>query len=284
VTVLDGTTQIGSATVAATGGWTANVTLANAGANVLTATDTNAAGTGTSNAVTYDLVTAAPTAPTLSIANSSLTVAGRGGTVPLGISVTAPASSTATTVTITGIPSYESIKDSLDGEKFSGSSVTLSEAEVDSGLTLQSKYRGSRHPVTTLTITATDDIGGVLTTSTPQTITVTDPPIGATAGGDLFQDQTALLNGDTVAGFAAPGDAIDFTDLKDGPGVIQSFMENGAGTAGTLKVSDGTHSASIMLLGQFMASAFVPTQDGIGLGTIITYQPEQQHPLAAPHA
>jgi hypothetical protein len=107
--------------------------------------------------------------------------------------------------------------------------------------------------------------------------------IGATAGGDLFQDPTALLNGDIVAGFAAPGGKIDFTDLKDLSGVIQSFTENGAGTAGTLKVSDGTHSASLTLLGQFMASAFVPTQDSSGLGTIITYEPQQQTGIAPPH-
>ena len=44
VKVLDGTTQIGSATVAANGAWSANVTLANQGANVLTATDANAGG------------------------------------------------------------------------------------------------------------------------------------------------------------------------------------------------------------------------------------------------
>jgi cysteinyl-tRNA synthetase, unknown class len=195
VTVLDGTQSIGSATVASNGSWSAKVTLARAGANVLTATDTNAAGTGTSNAVTYDLVTAAPTTPTLSIANSSLTVAGRGGTVPLGISVTAPTSSTATTVTITGLPSYESIKDSLDGKRFSGSSVTLSEAEVNSGLTLKSKYRGSGHPVATLTITATDDIGGVLTTSKPQTITVTDPPPMGSSTNQAFALLTQYLAG-----------------------------------------------------------------------------------------
>ena len=61
VEVLDGTTQIGTATVAANGAWSDNVTLANQGANVLTATDTNAGGTGTSNAVTYTLHSVAPT-------------------------------------------------------------------------------------------------------------------------------------------------------------------------------------------------------------------------------
>ena len=42
------------------------------------------------------------------------------------------------TATITGLPSYETIINMLDGETFSGSSITLSEAEVESGLTLTS--------------------------------------------------------------------------------------------------------------------------------------------------
>jgi Right handed beta helix region/FG-GAP-like repeat len=56
VTVLDGTTKIGTATVSGAGAWSTAVTLANDGANVLTAADTNAAGMGTSNAVTYTLL------------------------------------------------------------------------------------------------------------------------------------------------------------------------------------------------------------------------------------
>jgi hypothetical protein len=55
VKVFDGTTQIGTAIVSAVGNWSDSVTLSGAGANVVTATDANAAGTGTSNAVTYTL-------------------------------------------------------------------------------------------------------------------------------------------------------------------------------------------------------------------------------------
>lgn len=196
VSILDGTSPIGSAVVAANGSWSANVTLANPGANVLTATDTNAAGTGTSAPVTFTLETAAPTGPTLSIADSSLSVAGGGGTVELGISVTAPASSTATTVTIKGLPRYETITDNLDDRTFRGTSITLSEAEVDSGLTLTSNYRGSQHPVATLTIKASDEIGGVSMTSAPQTITVDDPPASTPTGNPL-----ALLNQYMASGF-----------------------------------------------------------------------------------
>ncbi|SED63446.1 protein of unknown function [Rhizobiales bacterium GAS188] len=53
VTVFDGSTRAGTATVQANGSWSAGITLAN-GANTLTAQDTDAAGNvGTSNAVTF---------------------------------------------------------------------------------------------------------------------------------------------------------------------------------------------------------------------------------------
>jgi parallel beta-helix repeat protein len=55
VTILDGTTPIGAGTVDAQGNWSASATLINQGANVLTATDTNASGTGKSSTVTYTL-------------------------------------------------------------------------------------------------------------------------------------------------------------------------------------------------------------------------------------
>jgi cysteinyl-tRNA synthetase, unknown class len=187
VTVLDGTTKLGSATVTATGGWSDSVTLPKQGANVITATDANAAGTGTSGAVTYTLQSTTPAPPTLTIAKSILSVTGRGGTVGLGISVAAPASSTATTVTIQGLPSYERITDNLDGKTFKSSSVTLSQAEVDSGLTLTSRYKGSGHPSATLTVTASDTIGGVKSVTAPKTITVNDPPPSASAATAALQ-------------------------------------------------------------------------------------------------
>ncbi len=189
VKILDGTKQIGSTTVAASGAWSANVTLANTGANVLTATDANASGTGTSNAVTYTLQSSTPPsstgakAPTLSIANHNLTVAGGGGTVGLGVGVKAPASSTATSVTITGLPQYDRIVDTLDHDTFKGSSVTLTAAEVDSGLTLRSRYNGGGSPSSTLTITATDTMGGVSYVSAAQTIVVKNA--SASASGAL---------------------------------------------------------------------------------------------------
>ena len=195
---IDGTVA-GTAPVA-NGAWsfTPTVALSNASHSV-TATQAAAGGPSSTAATDTFTVNVAPIAPTLSIADSSLSVAGHGGTVDLGISVTAPASATATTVTITGLPKYETITDSLDGKIFRGSSITLSEAEVDSGLTLTSHYRGSQHPVATLTIAASDQIGGVSTTSAPQSIKVTDP----TTSADAHQAINALSSFSAMTGGTA---------------------------------------------------------------------------------
>jgi hypothetical protein len=123
-----------------------------------------------------------PAPPTLTVDPTPLTVTGRGGTVPLNISVTAPASATAVTVTIKGLKSYETITDKLDGTKFSGT-VKLTPQQVNSGLTLTSNYQGTGHPITTLTITASDTMAGVNLVSAPVTMSITDPPPSASSAG-----------------------------------------------------------------------------------------------------
>jgi hypothetical protein len=183
VKVFDGTTQIGSTTVGANGAWSANVTLPNQGANVLTATDANAAGTGTSGAVTYDYEPPAPpTTPLalgLTVANQSPYVSPGGG-ILLGLGVSVPNASDNVSVTISGLPRYETITAS-DGATSSGSSGTFTATEVNSGLSLSSSYHGHGRPTATLTVTATDTTTGV--TSAAQTIRVVDPPATTTSSG-----------------------------------------------------------------------------------------------------
>ena len=144
-----------------------------------------------------------PAAPAITLADTALTVERHGGTVAMGISETAPSGATDVTATITGLPSYETIKDKLDGKTFSGSSITLSEAEVDSGLTLTSNYRGSGHPVATLTVTGSDLVGGVAATSAPQSIKVTDP-------GPSWSNDVANLLGGGAVGFNQPTESYDY--------------------------------------------------------------------------
>ena len=115
-------------------------------------------------------------APVLTIANNALTVTAGGG-VAMGVSVTVPQAGDMVNVNIAGLPSYETIVDALDGKTFAGSSVTLTAAEVNSGLTLNSTYTGAGHPVAALTLTATNGASSAaLTTTASQTLSVTDPP------------------------------------------------------------------------------------------------------------
>ncbi len=120
--------------------------------------------------------------PVLTIADPTLSVAGRGGKVDLGANVTTTDPNDVVTVNIAGLPKYETITDKLDGKTFSGKNITLTAAQVDSGLTLQSNYRGGGHPEATLTLTATakDPATGAVATASPQTIVVTDPRATAT--------------------------------------------------------------------------------------------------------
>ena len=129
------------------------------------------------------VATPAPTtpssiAPVLTVADPTLSVPGRGGTVDLGAKVgtTDPNDR----VNVRGLAWYETITDRPDGHTFKGSNITLTEPQVDSGLTLHSYYRGSRDPVDTFTLTATakDPVTGAVTRSAPQTTTVTAPAPG----------------------------------------------------------------------------------------------------------
>jgi beta-glucanase (GH16 family) len=146
--------------------------------------------------VTTPPVASDPTAPALSVADHSLSVHGHGGTVDLGLSVKSSDSNDAVSVNIKGLPRYETITDNLDHHTFRGKDITLTAAEVDSGLTLHSHYWGSGHPVATLAATATakDPTTGAVTTSATQTITVTDPPATTATSPSHADHSFALLN------------------------------------------------------------------------------------------
>jgi hypothetical protein len=94
--------------------------------------------------------------------------------------------------------------------------------------------------------------------------------------GTLKLDQSRSFTG-TVSGLAA-GDQLDFADISFGANTSLGYTANGDGTGGTLTVSDGTHSASIALLGQFAAAGFQGAGDN-DAGTVITYTPPQQQPV-----
>ena len=131
--------------------------------------------------------------PTLTISNLAPTVSA-GGSIPLGVQVTPADADDAVSVTISGLTSYETITDNLDQTIFSGGSVTLSAAEVNSGLTLHSSYGGTGHPVNNLIVTASNTTSGEASSSVAQTIVVTDPPVMASS-----PPQSSLAAHPTVA-------------------------------------------------------------------------------------
>src|SRR5262249_18734755 len=141
-----------------------------------------------------------PEPPVLTITSNALTV-NAGGSVSLPISVTAVDSDDTISVKISGLMKYESVTDNLDGITFTPrhGSVTLTAAEVNSGLTLNSTYGGTGQPVNTLTVTATNSTAGEAGTSAAQTITVTDPP--ANSSGSVDKIDLALLAQFGAAGF-----------------------------------------------------------------------------------
>ena len=137
---------------------------------------------GASASGTSAASTGKPVTPTLTVTSAALTV-DAGGSVALPVSVTPSQGNHAVSVTIAGLASYETVTDALDHQTFSGPSITLSAAQVNSGLSLASNYTGTDHPVNTLSLTAMDTVGHHAVLSDAQTIVVTDPPVasGSTA-------------------------------------------------------------------------------------------------------
>jgi trimeric autotransporter adhesin len=83
------------------------------------------------------------------------------------------------------------------------------------------------------------------------------------SGGELLRDASASSNG-TISGFT--GDSLDVAGF--GSGTALAFTEALGGASGTLTLTR-TQTASILLVGQYMASQFSLATDGQG-GTVVT--------------
>ncbi len=92
----------------------------------------------------------------------------------------------------------------------------------------------------------------------------------STVAGSLKLDSSTQFHG-TIAGFGRQ-DEIDLSDIVFASSPTLGFTENNAGTAGTLTVSDGTHTANLTLLGNYMAASFAKASDGHG-GTLVLDPP-----------
>ncbi|OKO75200.1 hypothetical protein AC628_20560, partial [Bradyrhizobium sp. NAS96.2] len=160
----------------------------------------------------------APEPPTL-MAPSSRTVPA-GGSTPMGITASPTDSDDTVSVTISGVPLFESITapsgDTVTSQLVHGGgkgdtltfTITAGTAgQAISGLVLNSTFPGKGHPVNTFTVTASNGTSGETGTSAAKSITVTDPPVTTSAGepnasapGHL-DSLAALMNQFMAAGF-----------------------------------------------------------------------------------
>jgi hypothetical protein len=173
------------------------------------------------------------------------------------------------TVNISGLPKYETITDNLDHNTFRGRSVTLTAAEVNSGLTLRNSYGGSGHPTATLTVTATDHTGTPVT-SAAQTITVVDPPpVLTSSGASTTTSGTSTTTSGDGRSRGQSHHSIDvaqsFNSHPDFARAVTTLSEAGASTSGaasapaTTTVTDssaGVGAKAYALLNQMMAGDF----------------------------
>jgi len=99
--------------------------------------------------------------------------------------------------------------------------------------------------------------------------------------GTLKLDNSPSFAG-IVAGMSGQ-DRIDFTDINFA--TVQKPTYAGNSSGGTLVVTDGTHTANITLVGNYLTSTFVPSNDGHG-GTPVVDPPAvllNQDPASSLH-
>jgi hypothetical protein len=95
--------------------------------------------------------------------------------------------------------------------------------------------------------------------------------------GTLKLNNSATFAG-TVAGMTE-NDIIDFADID--PTKMQAPSYTGDTSGGTLSVTDGTHTANIGLLGNYMASTFATSSDGHGGTNLVNHASTDQTSLVA---
>jgi hypothetical protein len=149
--------------------------------------------------------------------------------------------------------------------------------------------------ITSRYVSASGNTSGTLLVSSGGTLVAAIKMVGSYPAGDFhitsgnggvveITDPT-VPNGGSVTSSATdtfPQHGIDLSDIAFGAQTTLAYLENAAGTGGTLTVSDGRHTASIALLGNYIAGSFVATADGHG-GTLVT-QAQQQPLLTHPKA
>ncbi|WP_198026707.1 FG-GAP-like repeat-containing protein [Bradyrhizobium sp. ARR65] len=216
-----------------------------------------------------------PEPPALT-APSSLTVPA-GGSKPMGITASPIDSDDTVSVTISGVPLFESITapsgDTVTSQLVHGGgkgdtltfTVSAPVGQSISGLTLNSTLPGNGHPVNTFTVTASNSTSGETGTSAAKTITVTDPPASAASGP---------TNPHSLSDLMSQFGSHDATTLPN---------QLSGGSVGSLTNTNGSIPDIAALTEHFMAAPFV---SGGALGLLpssLTTAEEQRSFLALHH-
>jgi hypothetical protein len=156
-----------------------------------------------------------------------------------------------------------------------GNNANLAAAGANLGLQINTKSTGTAGPSGgSFTISGAQD----LELLGPSTASVTFAP-GSTGTLELLNSQSFA---GTIAGLAL-GNNLDLADIGFGGNTTLGYTPNAGNTGGTLNVSDGAHSATIALLGQYVAGNFALSGDSHG-GTLVVDPPPNQQLLVQPHA
>lgn len=157
--------------------------------------------------------------------------------------------------------------------KAGGSTSTISAALTNNGVVEVAAGR--------LTLTGDVNGRGTLQIDAGQTLEI-DGTVGSrqtvafSAGAEKLILGDAITFGARLSNFGA-NDRLDFLGF-DRTTVTLDFTENGAGAQGKLTISDASHHADVILLGQYAAAGFHASSDGIG-GTLVTYAPPPETSL-----
>jgi hypothetical protein len=111
----------------------------------------------------------------------------------------------------------------------------------------------------------------------PSTAGVT---FAASSTGALKLDNSQNFAG-TIAGLT-PSDHLDLADIGFGANTMLGYTPNGGNTGGTLRVTDGAHTANLALLGSYIAGNLSLAGDGSG-GTVVIDAPFGPQQIVAAH-
>jgi hypothetical protein len=131
--------------------------------------------------------------------------------------------------------------------------------------------------------TLTIDSGTALDINAASADGVTFVNGGGTNGSLVLQDSKAFTG--VITGFGGDGtlansDTIDIQNINFAKLTTETYVQNAAGTGGTLTLSDGTNAASLNFSGNYVSDNFKFLSDGRG-GTLVVDPPVQTASIAS---